>query len=159
MSLFTDYLASLSVSSSAPTEAAQKAAKVKAEAEARAARSALLVQRADAEEAILVDAGLDSDYQELLEVEVAIAAQLQVASDELAVFANMSSDAAYAVKLVEDKAQAIESLVAQMEAQGLLQDQVTATKQAHLDAALASHVAAKATKDRIAKLLANKKIK
>lgn len=157
MSLFTEYLASLSSSSNA--DAAQKAAKAKAEADAKAAKSALLAQRADAEDQLLEDAGLAGDYQELLEVEAVLNQQYNTAKAEVRTFAFMAEDAAYAANLVEQKAQAIESLVQEMETQGLLADQVSATKQSHLDSALASHLAAKAAKERVAKLLANKKIK
>jgi len=157
MSLFTEYLASLSSSSNA--DAAQKAAKAKAEADAKAAKSALLAQRADAEDQLLEDAGLAGDYQELLEVEAVLNHQYNTAKAEVQTFAFMAEDAAYAANLVEQKAQAIESLVQEMETQGLLADQVSATKQSHLDSALASHLAAKAAKERVAKLLANKKIK
>ena len=157
MSLFTEYLASLSSSSNA--DAAQKAAKAKAEADAKAAKSALLAQRADAEDQLLEDAGLAGDYQELLEVEAVLNQQYNTAKAEVQTFAFMAEDAAYAANLVEQKAQAIESLVQEMETQGLLADQVSATKQSHLDSALASHLAAKAAKERVAKLLANKKIK
>jgi hypothetical protein len=158
MSLFTEYLASLS-SNSANAEAAQKAAKAQAEADAKAARSALLAQRAAAEDAILESAGLDKDYQELLEVEAGIKRQAEAAADEVLVYKDMELDAAYAANLVEQKAQAIESLVADMDKQGLLADQIEATKQGYLDSALSSHLAAKAAKERVARLLANKKIK
>jgi len=158
MSLFTEYLASISAQS-VQTEAAQKAAKVKAEQEAKEARSALLAQRADAEDQLLEDAGLSDEYQELLETEAVVNHQYNSAKAEVQTFAFMAQDAAYAANLVEQKAQAIESLVSTMEAEGLLADQVAATKQSHLDAALSSHLAAKAAKERIARLLANKKIK
>jgi hypothetical protein len=158
MSLLTDYLAAIATTT-ANTEAAQKAAKVKAEQDAKAARSALLAQRAAAEDAILESAGLDSDYQELLEVEAVIAAQAKDAVSTINVYKDMVADAQYAADLVEKKAQSIESLVSMMEADGLLADQIEATKKSHLDSAVAAHNAAKAAKDRIAKLLANKKIK
>lgn len=158
MSLFTEYLASLEAAK-VESEVAKAAAKAKAEADAKAAKSALLAQRADAEDQLLEDSGLAGDYQELLETEAVVNQQFQTAKAEVQTFAFMAEDAAYAANLVQQKAQAIESLVSKMEAEGLLADQVTATKQSHLDSALASHLAAKAAKDRIAKLLANKKIK
>ena len=158
MSLFTDYLASLSTVAT-QTEAAQKAAKAKAEQDAKEARSALLAQRAAAEDAILEAAGLELDYQELLEVEAGVNVQARLAKSEVDVYKNMAADADYAANLVEEKAQAIESLVANMKKQGLLADQIEATKQSYLDNALSAHNAAKASKERIAKLLSNKKIK
>ena len=158
MSLFTNYLASISATT-ANTEAAQKAVKVQAELELRAAKSALLAQRVAAEDSILESAGLELDYQELLEAEAAVDAQSRLAASEIKVYEDMVADAKYAADLVEAKAQAIESLVANMEAQGLLTDQLEATKQGHFDTALSAHNAAKASKERIAKLLSNKKIK
>lgn len=144
MSLFTEYLASLEAAK-VESEVAKAAAKAKAEA--------------DAEDQLLEDAGLAGDYKELLETEAVVNQQFQTAKAEVQTFAFMAQDAAYAANLVEQKAQAIESLVSKMEAEGLLADQVAATKQSHLDSALASHLAAKAAKERVAKLLANKKIK
>lgn len=158
MSLFTDYLASLSTAAT-QTEAAQKAAKAKAEQDAREARSALLAQRAAAEDAILESAGLQSDYQELLEVEAAISAEAKKAASVINVYKDMVADAAYAASLIEAKAQAIEALVSDMDKQGLLADQIEETKKNHLDSAMSSHLAAKAAKERVARLLANKKIK
>ena len=143
MSLFTEYLASLEAAK-VESEVAKAAAKAKAEA---------------AEDQLLEDSGLAGDYQELLETEAVVNQQFQTAKAEVQTFAFMAQDADYAASLVEQKAQAIESLVQEMEAQGLLADQVAATKQSHLDSALASHLAAKAAKERVAKLLANKKIK
>ena len=154
MSLFTDYLASISANTA---EAAQKAAKAKAEQDE--ARSALLAQRAAAEDAILESAGLQSDYQELLEVEAAISAEAKNAASVINVYKDMVADAAYAASLVEAKAKAIESLITEMETQGLLADQIEETKKNHLDSAMSSHLAAKAAKERVARLLANKKIK
>lgn len=158
MSLFTDYLASISANT-ANAEAAQKAAKAKAEQDAKEAMDALLAQRADAEDAILEAAGLESDYKELLEVEAVIKQQAEISAAEVLVYKDMELDAAYAASLVEAKAQAIEALVTDMEKQGLLADQIEDTKKNHLDSAMASHLAAKAAKERIARLLANKKIK
>lgn len=158
MSLFTQYLAAQSAQT-AQAEAAQKAAKAQAEADVRAAKSALLTQRAAEEDAVLVNSGLDSDYQELLEAEVEINKQHQAAKADVAAYSHMQWEAEYAASLVEAKAQAIESLVDDMNKQGLLADQIEATKQGHLDSALASHLAAKAAKERVARLLANKKIK
>ena len=158
MSLFTDYLASISANT-ANAEAAQKAAKAKAEQDAKEARSALLAQRAAAEDAILESAGLQSDYQELLEVEAAISAEAKNAASVINVYKDMVADAAYAASLVEAKAKAIESLITEMETQGLLADQIEETKKNHLDSAMSSHLAAKAAKERVARLLANKKIK
>jgi hypothetical protein len=154
MSLFTDYLASISANTA---EAAQKAAKAKAEQDE--ARSALLAQRAAAEDAILESAGLQSDYQELLEVEAAISAEAKNAASVINVYKDMVADAAYAASLVEAKAKAIESLITEMETQGLLADQIEETKKNHLDSAMSSYLAAKAAKERVARLLANKKIK
>ena len=158
MSLFTDYLASIS-SNSANTEAAQKAVKVKAEEDAKEAKSALLAQMTAAKHAILEGAGLDQDYQDLVKVEASIKQQAEIAGAEVLVYKDMVADAAYATQLVEAKAQAIETLVAEMETQGLLADQIENTKKNHLDSALSSHLAAKAAKERVARLLANKKIK
>jgi hypothetical protein len=158
MSLFTDYLASISANT-ANAEAAQKAAKAKAEQDAKEARSALLAQRAAAEDAILESAGLQSDYQELLEVEAAISAEAKNAASVINVYKDMVADAAYAASLVEAKAKAIESLITEMETQGLLADQIEETKKNHLDSAMSSHLAAKAAKERVARLLVNKKIK
>jgi len=158
MSLFTEYLASISAQT-AQAEAAQKAAKAEAEQKAKEAISALMSQRADAEDQLLQDAGLSTDYQELLEVEAAVNQQYNTAKAEVQTFAFMAEEAAYAASLVEQKAQAIETLVTKMESEGLLADQVNATKQGHLDVALSSHNAAKAAKERVARLLANKKIK
>ena len=158
MSLFTDYLASISANT-ANAEAAQKAAKAKAEQDAKEARSTLLAQRAAAEDAILESAGLQSDYQELLEVEAAISAEAKNAASVINVYKDMVADAAYAASLVEAKAKAIESLITEMETQGLLADQIEETKKNHLDSAMSSHLAAKAAKERVARLLVNKKIK
>ena len=158
MSLFTDYLASISANT-ANAEAAQKAAKAKAEQDAKEARSALLAQRAAAEDAILESAGLQSDYQELLEVEAAISAEAKNAASVINVYKDIVADAAYAASLVEAKAKAIESLITEMETQGLLADQIEETKKNHLDSAMSSHLAAKAAIERVARLLVNKQIK
>jgi hypothetical protein len=158
MSLFTEYLASLSTAAT-QTEAAQKAAKAKEQADIRQANLDLLSFREDYTDKILADAGLASDYQELLEVEAGINQEFQSAQTETEKYQLMAVESELAASLVEDKAKAIESLVSKMEAEGLLADQIEATKQGYLDSALASHNAAKASKERIAKLLSNKKIK
>ncbi len=158
MSLFTEYLASLSTTAT-QTEVAQKAAKAKAQAEIKQANLDLLSFREDYTDKILADAGLASDYQELLEVEAGINQEFQAAQSETKKYQLMAVEADLAANLVEQKAKAIESLVSKMEAEGLLADQLEATKQSYLDNALSAHNAAKASKERIAKLLSNKKIK
>jgi hypothetical protein len=158
MSLFTDYLASISANT-ANVEAAQKAAVAKLEAEARAAKSAQLAHREAQEGALLERVGLERDYQDLLETEALIGAEARIAASQIKVYTDMVEDAEYAANLIETKAQAIEALVSDMEKQGLLANQLEATKQGHLDSAMVSHLAAKAAKERIARLLANKKIK
>ena len=50
----------------------------------------------------------------------------------------MAIEAEIAADLVEQKAKSIESLVSMMEADGLLADQIEATKKGHLDSAVVS---------------------
>jgi acetylglutamate synthase len=165
MSLLTDYLAAIALSTEAAKAEANslamlEAAKAEAAQKAvKANKAALIAERDKNIDRMLLDAGLASDYQELLEVEAEINSEYKTASTQVNAYQLMAVEAEIAADLVEKKAQSIESLVSMMEADGLLADQIEATKKGHLDSMVASHNAAKAAKDRIAKLLANKKIK
>jgi hypothetical protein len=144
------------------SKAAETAAKAVELAELKAKEGQALNAQVDVEAAqakLLVDSQLDAVYNDLLQVEEELKQERDIAEAEVKAFADAEADAALAAGLVEMKAQAIESLVDEMETSGLLVDQVAATKQGHVDAALVSINAAKMAKDRIAKLLANKKIK
>jgi hypothetical protein len=156
MSLFTEYLASQSAQV-AQTEVA--VAKAKAEQEEALKALELVQQKAESDAKALENAGLLADYQELVQVEQAIKLDAEAAEAEVATYVAMKDEAIYAASLIEQKAQAIEHLVTEMETQGLLADQIEETKKNHLDSAMSSHLAAKAAKERVARLLANKKIK
>lgn len=165
MSLLTDYLAAVALSTEAVKAEAERlalleAAKVEAaQKEAKEANKALDLKRMKDEYRMLEEAGLASDFTDLSDVYSEIKEQHKVAKLEVDTYQLMAIEAEIAAEMVEKKAQSIESLVSMMEADGLLADQIEATKKGHLDSAVASHNAAKASKDRIAKLLANKKIK
>jgi hypothetical protein len=165
MSLLTDYLAAIATQTAAAQAEAERlalleAAKVEAAQKAvKANKAALIEERENNIDRMLLDAGLASDYQELLEVEAEINSEYKTALTQVNAYQLMAIEAEIAADLVEQKAKSIESLVSMMEADGLLADQIEATKKGHLDSAVVSHNAAKASKDRIAKLLANKKIK
>lgn len=165
MSLLTDYLAAVATQTAAAQAEAERlalleAAKVEAaQKEAKEANKALDLKRMKDEYRMLEEAGLASDFADLSDVYSEIKEQHKVAKLEVDTYQLMAIEAEIAAEMVEKKAQSIESLVSMMEADGLLADQIEATKKGHLDSAVASHNAAKASKDRIAKLLANKKIK
>ena len=165
MSLLTDYLAAIATQTAAAQAEAERlalleAAKVEAAQKAvKANKAALINERENNIDRMLSEAGLASDYQELLEVEAEINSEYKAASSQVNAYQLMAIEASIAADLVEKKAQSIESLVSMMEADGLLADQIETTKKSYLDSAVASHNAAKASKDRIAKLLSNKKIK
>ena len=165
MSLLTDYLAAVATQTAAAQAEAERlalleAAKVEAaQKEAKEANKALDLKRMKDEYRMLEEAGLASDFTDLSDVYSEIKEQHKVAKLEVDTYQLMAIEAEIAAEMVEKKAQSIESLVSMMEADGLLADQIEATKKGHLDSAVASHNAAKASKDRIAKLLANKKIK
>lgn len=154
MSLFTEYLATV-----AATSAKVESDRLDAVAQAKEAVKALELQRMADEYRVLEEAGLVSDFTDLSDTYSEIKEQKKLAQTEVDKYQLIAIEAQIASDLVEAKAKAVESLITEMETQGLLADQLEATKQNHLDSALASHNAAKAAKERVARLLANKKIK
>lgn len=108
---------------------------------------------------LLEDFGLLEDFEEMEQQELTLLQLKEQQEAQLAVFRQNKLAALKAAKLLEAKASVVENLVTEMEEAGLLPDQLEATKQRLAADAVAALEAAKLHKQRIAKLLGDKKLK
>lgn len=108
---------------------------------------------------LLEDFGLLEDFEEMEQQERELLALKEQQEAQLAAFRSNKVLALKAAKLLEAKASVVENLVTEMEEAGLLPDQLELTKQRLATDAVAAIEAAKLHKQRIAKLLGDKKLK
>jgi hypothetical protein len=113
----------------------------------------------DENKILLADFGLLEDFEEMEQQELTLLKEKEQQEAQLAVFRQNKLAALKAAKLLEAKASLVENLVTEMEEAGLLPDQLEATKQRLAADAVAALEAAKLHKQRIAKLLGDKKLK
>lgn len=113
----------------------------------------------DENKILLADFGLLEDFEEMEQQELTLLKEKEQQEAQLAVFRQNKLAALKAAKLLEAKASVVENLVTEMEEAGLLPDQLEATKQRLAADAVAALEAAKLHKQRIAKLLGDKKLK
>lgn len=109
--------------------------------------------------ALLEATGLKSAFEETVEQEEALQGMKAQAQEELQDYAAFEGMAVKAAKLLEAKVSAVENLLQEMETAGLLPEQLAATKQRHVENAAAAVEAAKLHKQRLNKLLGDKKLK
>jgi hypothetical protein len=113
----------------------------------------------DENKILLEDFGLLQDFEEMEQQQLALLQLKEQQEAQLAVFRQNKLAALKAAKLLEAKASLVENLVTEMEEAGLLPDQLEATKKRLAADAVAALEAAKLHKQRIAKLLGDKKLK
>lgn len=113
----------------------------------------------DENKILLADFGLLEDFEEMEQQELTLLKEKEQQEAQLAVFRQNKLAALKAAKLLEAKASLVENLVTEMEEAGLLPDQLEATKKRLAADAVAALEAAKLHKQRIAKLLGDKKLK
>lgn len=113
----------------------------------------------DENKILLADFGLLEDFEEMEQQELTLLKEKEQQEAQLAVFRQNKLAALKAAKLLEAKASLVENLVTEMEEAGLLPDQLEATKKRLAADAYAALEAAKLHKQRIAKLLGDKKLK